>query len=351
LSESTDLTAFSRDQVQNGDRDRLEEEPSPSEEPDEESEEDSDEYGTPRWLIRRLQEALSGSGRTQFDLDPTSGAEPFQIANLRYTKEDDGLQQPWALPSVDTIYLNPPYSDPEPFLRKLKQAVDPDDPDAASLGISLTKSDTSTGWFHDHLTEARVICFLDTRLSFHGGDQGAKFPNAIGVFGDPHEELLETLSDIGELYSRVEVETALEQQCLDDLISDGGCVAAIPVGKPSSPTGGQTASPSTSPTYTSLDFVSPHDMVEMTFDTSSLGTRCRDLPERVQLRVLPNGKEIDPETGTITIDTIGKTSDGEDVCVSIRNSAEIASHLEVSIAVASGGWELATPKTVNIIDG
>ncbi|WP_246391918.1 hypothetical protein [Halosimplex pelagicum] len=162
---------------------------------------------------------------------------------------------------------------------------------------------------------------------------------------------METLSDIGELYSRVEVETALEQQRLDDLISDGGCMAAIPVGKSTSPAENESASHSPSATYTSLDFVSPHDLIEMTFDTSSLATRHRDLPKKVELRVLPNGREIEPDTGTITIDTIGKTSEGEDVCVSIRNSAEIASHLEVSVAVASGGWELATPKTVNIIDG
>jgi hypothetical protein len=319
--------------------------PDPSNKHSSSNTENSDQYGTPRWLIRRLQQALGNDTKQLFDLDPASGAEPIPIAETQYTEEIDGLTQPWALPSIDTIYLNPPYSDPEPFLQKLKEAIDPDDPAAASLGISLTKSDTSTKWFHNHLTEAKVICFLDTRLSFYGGDQGAKFPNAIGVFGDPNEELLETLSDIGELYSRVEVESALEQQRLDDLVSDGGCVAGIPIRTPAD---NETA---LSPTYTSLDFVSPRDIIEMSFDTSSLGTQTRDLPEEVQVAVLPNGKEIDPHTGTISIDAAGKTANGDDVCVSIRNSAEIASHLEVSIAVGSGGWELATPRTVNIIDG
>lgn len=265
------------------------------------------------------------------------------ISELTYTKEIDGLSQPWALPSVDTIYLNPPYSNPEPFLRKLKNAVDPDDPNAASLGISLTKSDTSTGWFHKHLTQAKVICFPDSRLSFHGGDQGAKFPNAIGVFGKPSKELLETLSGIGELYTRVEVENALEQQRLEDLVSDGGCVAALPIST------SETSSAHPSPSY-SLDYIDPHDTIEMTFDTSSLGTRLRNIPTEVRVSVLPNGKMIDPETGTISINTAGQTPDGTDVCVNLRNSAEIASHLEVNIAVGAGAWELATPQTVNIID-
>lgn len=344
MSESADLTSFAKGSEQPEDNSSTPEEDAGS------GSKSSDEYGTPRWLIRRLLGALGDGEDTLFDLDPASGAEPLPIAETRYTEEVNGLEQPWALPSVDTIYLNPPYSDPEPFLRKLKQAVDPDDPNAATLGITLTKSDTSTNWFHDHLTEARVICFLDTRLSFYGGKDDANFPNAICVFGEPDEQLLETLSSMGELYSRVEVETALEQQRLDDLITDGGCVAAIPVST-TTPAGAGTPTTPASPTYTSLDFVSPHDVIEMAFDTSSLGARYSDIPDEAYVTVLPNGKKIDPATGTITIDTAGRTAQGEDVCVSIRNSAEIASHLEVNVAVGSGGWELATPRTVNIIDG
>lgn len=341
MSENVELTSFSQDgSGRRGDQ-------VPSHEGQNEA--SSDEYGTPTWLIRRLQNALSPNDSELFDLDAASGAEPLQIAEMRYTKEDDALSQPWALPSIDTIYLNPPYSDPSPFLERLKRAVDPGDPDSASLGVSLTKADTSTNWFHSHLTDAQVLCFLDSRLSFHrdGGSESsgsATFPNAIGVFGEPPEQLLETLSDLGELYTRVEVETALEQQRLDDLIADGGCMAAIPVStlQPS------TATPPPTPTYTSLDFVSPFDEVVMTFETSSLAKRGKDVPERISARVLPDGKELDPSTGTIILDATGRTADGDDVCVRIRNSAEIASHLEVNIAVGMGNWELATPRTVKI---
>lgn len=320
-------------------------EPADAESAEDGGEEDdgSDEYGTPRWLIRRL----TATGK--FDLDATAGAEPFPIARLRYTKEDDALSQPWTRPDIDSIYLNPPYSDPYPFLRRLKHAVDPDDPEAADYAVSLTKSDTSTGWFHDHLTEARVLCFLSSRLSFHGADDDANFPNVIGIFGDPPEHLLETISDLGELYTRVEVNTALEQQRLDDLITDGGAAAtAIPV---------TASTPNTPPTpshvelhgkYTTLDFVKPHDVIEMSFETDSLGSYYKDVPEEVELVVIPQGKDIDPDTGSIVIDTIGKTPDGTDVCARLKNSAEIASHLEVSLAVGMGRWDLVTPKSVAV---
>lgn len=295
----------------------------------------SDEYGTPRWLIRRLTEIQ------KFDLDPAAGAEPMPIARARFTEDDDGLSQSWTWPDIDSIYLNPPYSDPEPFLRKLKHAVDPDNDDAATYGISLTKSDTSTNWFHDHLVQATVLCFLDTRLKFHGGKQGAKFPNVLGVFGEPPEPLLDTLADLGELYSRVEVNAAVEQQRLDDLIADGGCTAtAIPV---TTDNGGFKSR------YASLDFVSPGDEIELTFDTDSLATRHKDIPERARLTVLPEGKEIEARTGSILIDTIGETGDGTDVCAQLRNSAEIVGHLEVSLAVGMDHWELVTPSTVRLL--
>lgn len=299
----------------------------------------SDEYGTPRWLIRRL------TDEGLFDLDPTSGAEPIPIAKKRFNKRMDALKQSWTGAEINSIWLNPPYSNPEPFLRELKLAVDPDDPDAANYALSLTKADTSTGWFHQHLTEATVLCFLDSRLKFYGGDQGAKFPNVIGVFGEPPKHLLETVADLGELYSRVEVNAAAEQQRLDDLFPDGGTVAtAIPV------TTGPAAPGISTPQskYASLDFVSPDDEIELTFDTDSLGSRFRDIPEKVYLSVLPDGKKIDTTTGSILIDTIGKTNEGADVCAQLRNSAEIVSHLEVSLAVGMDHWGLATPKTVAV---
>lgn len=303
------------------------------------SEDDSDEYGTPRWVIRKLTE------RGLFDLDPTAGAEPIPIATNRYVKEDDGLSQVWATPDVDSIYLNPPYSDPKPFLQKLKHAVDPDDPNAATWAVSLTKADTSTGWFHEHVVEASVLCFVDKRLKFYGGKQGAKFANVFAAFGDPPQHIIEALSDMGELYTRVQVANAMEQKSLEDLWTDGG-VAAAPVSMAAGPSSGGISTPHHE--HASLDYVSPHDTIEMTFDTDSLAVQCRDVPERVTVEVLPEGTDLDAHEGSISIATAGATDDGTDVCAEIRNSANLVSQLEVSLSVGMGGWELATPTSVTV---
>jgi phage N-6-adenine-methyltransferase len=300
---------------------------------------ESDEYGTPAWIIRRI------TAHGLFDLDPAAGAEPIPIADQCFTKDQDGLAQRWATEPIESIFLNPPYSNPAPFLRKLKHAVDPDCPTAATYALALLKADTSTDYFHDHLAEAKVLCFPDERLQYYGGKTGAGFPSVLAVFGEPPEELLETLSDLGQFYSRVELNAALEQQCLDDIVADGGMTAtAIPVTGTSPGSGPASAQEQ----YTSLDFVTPRDEIVLTFDTESLATRGQNHPEKVTLRVLPGGKDIDPESGSIWIDAVGTTVDGNGVCARVRNSATIASNLEVSLAVGKGRWELVTPKTVSV---
>lgn len=305
-----------------------------------ESANNSDEYGTPRWLIRRLHQVID------FDLDAAAGAEPIEIADHRFTEDDDALSQNWDQDNVDSIYLNPPYSNPEPFLERLVDAVVNG---SVSVGVALTKSDTSTGWFHNCITEAKAVCFPDDRISFYqeGVENGSPpFANAISVFGAPSRELLEEISNLGALYSKVTVNAAVEQQRLDDIIPDGGvtATAALPM------TGSPTANPgSTVNNQYTLDFVEPYDRLEMEFDTSGLGIP-ESMPEEVEVMVLEEGKSIEPATGSIILDTIGETPSGEDVCVRIRNSADLASQLEVTVARGMGTWTLATPTSVQKIE-
>jgi phage N-6-adenine-methyltransferase len=307
------------------------------------SQQGNDEYGTPRWLIRRLTDAIGG----RFALDPAAGAEPTRIANERYTKAEDGLSQDWT--SVDgPIYLNPPYSDPEPWLEQLSRTVDPAASSGPDFAVALTKMDTSTGWFHDHLTDATVLCLLTDRLSYYGGDSSASFASGLSVFGEPPRTLLETLSEVGALYAQVEVATALDQQTFDDLLTDGGAAAvALPVEtpSPSAPSGASGA-----PAQVSLDFVEPWDRLELAFETTSLGSRNRRLPEEVQVQVVRGGKTIDPGTGSVTVDTIGETPDGTNVCARLRNSPDLVSQVEVSLAVGMREWETVTPTAIRTME-
>ena len=74
------------------------------------------------------------------DLDPASDAEAQKVVKAErfYDEEVNGLQQPWQ----GRIWLNPPWSDPQPWLEKLiVEKVD--------QAIVLTTNATETEWFQD----------------------------------------------------------------------------------------------------------------------------------------------------------------------------------------------------------
>lgn len=136
----------------------------------------TNQYGTPPSLIRKLERALGG----RFDLDPCSGSEVDPIAEERYTKEDDGLSQPW----FGNVFVNPPFSEVGDWVRK---AYDEQRNGDAERVVMLLPVRLATGYFHDHITDADAICFLRGRLDYYNGDgemKGAPFASYLVVFGD-----------------------------------------------------------------------------------------------------------------------------------------------------------------------
>jgi phage N-6-adenine-methyltransferase len=160
----------------------------------------SDEYATPPWLWRKVARPLDG-----FDVDPASGAESTPIAETRYTVDENGLEQSWE----GGIWLNPPFGDKSSFaeskredwLVKARQEVNRDEVRTVTV---LLPVDTSTSWFHEHVVEASIICFLNGRIEFEGEKAEAtgntSFASSLAVFGDPPEELANVLEDIGAVF-------------------------------------------------------------------------------------------------------------------------------------------------------
>ena len=326
--------------------DNTDEEPllSPEDDTNVSSTSSSDAYGTPPWLIRLLTNAIGGP----FDLDPAAGADADSctIAHTRFTEADNGLQRDWGTAADRSIYLNPPYSDPYPWLQRLTAHVDSTREDAADFAVALTKADTSTAWFHDFIVEsATTVGFLEERLSFVGGADDASFPNALSVFGDAPEALYEAIDTTAALYTNVEIGAAAEQQRLDELVTDGGAMAVFPI--QTEPT---ASSSSNSPaSCRSVDFVNPYDSLEIGLDTSSIAGR--DLPEQVLVTAMPDGRTFEPATGTIKLQLSGITNTGDDVCVNIRSTAANTMALEVAVAVDMGGWQLAPIEYIQLVDG
>jgi len=150
------------------------------------------EYGTPPGLWRRLAEPVDG-----FDVGPCSGAECTQIAPTRYTEEDDGLRQAWH----GDVFVNPPWSSngdasaKDQWLSKCRAEAKRDAVDSV---VVLLPSDTSSGWFHEHVLAAEIVCFYGPgRLSFVGEDKNPSFGILIPVYGDDAESYRDVLDSLG----------------------------------------------------------------------------------------------------------------------------------------------------------
>ena len=89
----------------------------------------------------------------QFDLDPC-GLEFHKTATKIIQLPNDGLLEDWE----GRVWLNPPYSNPKPFLEKLAKHGN---------GIALVLNSTDTIWFQDIcLKKADSMLLLKGRPKF-----------------------------------------------------------------------------------------------------------------------------------------------------------------------------------------
>ena len=133
----------------------------------------SDEFYTPRSLFL---DYLPG---VRFDLDvasPGSAVVPWIPADRHITH--DSLSQEWA----GYVWCNPPYSNAEPFIRRLHSHK------GGGIAILLTRV-TSNLWFHDVKPDAAV--FVQNRLKFvrpDGKDQSSHLPHVLLAYGPRAKE-------------------------------------------------------------------------------------------------------------------------------------------------------------------
>lgn len=109
-----------------------------------------------------------------FTLDPCCTAESAK-APAFFTMADDGLRQPWH----GVVWVNPPYSDVEAWVRK---ALDENANNGVEV-VMLLPARTDTRWFHLLLAEQHRCTFLFARgrLRFGGVKGSAPFPSVVIV--------------------------------------------------------------------------------------------------------------------------------------------------------------------------
>lgn len=157
---------------------------------------DSYEWFTPAEYIEAARAVMGG-----IDLDPASCAEANEVVKARryYTREDDGLAQPW----VGRVWLNPPYNMPlvEEFAQRTVEEVAAGNVTAA---IVLVNNSTDTGWFHTLLDAASAVCLTRGRLKFwNGADRlAARQGQAIFYLGPEPDNFAQRFTELGGVLRR-----------------------------------------------------------------------------------------------------------------------------------------------------
>ena len=134
----------------------------------------SDDYWTPAWVFTAM--------AIDFDIDVASppGGSPWVPAKTYYTQETNGLASPW----TGRVWMNPPYSNASPWVRKFIQHKN---------GICLVPFARSR-WVNELWETADAIVMNDSTFKFH---QGSIFIQTMfAAFGN---DCVEAIKRLGHL--------------------------------------------------------------------------------------------------------------------------------------------------------
>lgn len=135
----------------------------------------NDLWETPQYIYDAL------NNEFHFELDAACNINNCKCPLGLYVEFYDSLKQPWHL-LARSIWLNPPYSDPYPWVKKAYEE---------SLNgctvVCLLPVDTSTEWFHEWVIGKAEIRFMRGRISFDSSTPGKysapKFGSMLAIYG------------------------------------------------------------------------------------------------------------------------------------------------------------------------
>ncbi|MHC1767932.1 MAG: DNA N-6-adenine-methyltransferase [Verrucomicrobiia bacterium] len=151
------------------------------------------EWYTPAEYIEAARAAMGS-----IDLDPASCPKANKTVKAAriYTKDDDGLTQPWA----GNVWMNPPYSQSliAQFSNKISEEFD-----AGRIlqACVLVNNATETAWFQRMMRSASAVCFPRGRIHFidpSGTPAGAPLQGqAVSYFGEPTKRFERVFGPLG----------------------------------------------------------------------------------------------------------------------------------------------------------
>ncbi|MGB6301940.1 MAG: DNA N-6-adenine-methyltransferase [Rivularia sp. (in: cyanobacteria)] len=112
----------------------------------------TDCWYTPPSIVKLIIQVLG-----EINLDPCADDGRHIAAAEHYTKNDNGLEQPWC----GKVYMNPPYSHPSVWMKKLQLEFETGNVDEA---IALVPAATDTNWLSPVL-KTQPVCFWKGRIN------------------------------------------------------------------------------------------------------------------------------------------------------------------------------------------
>ncbi|MGB3756514.1 MAG: DNA N-6-adenine-methyltransferase [Rivularia sp. (in: cyanobacteria)] len=139
----------------------------------------SDCWYTPLHIIKLVVQVLGA-----IDLDPCADDGKHIKAAQHYTFNDDGLTKPWH----GRVYMNPPYSSPGLWMKKLQAEFESG---KVKEAIALVPAATDTNWLSP-LLKTQLVCFWKGRIKFLGEDyqplRSARQSHVLVYWGENSEK-------------------------------------------------------------------------------------------------------------------------------------------------------------------
>ncbi|BAY86047.1 C-5 cytosine-specific DNA methylase [Calothrix parasitica NIES-267] len=151
----------------------------------------TDCWYTPPSIIELVIQVLG-----EINLDPCADDGQHIPAGKHYTFDDNGLEQPW----FGKVYMNPPYSHPGVWMKKLQLEFSTCNVDEA---IALVPAATDTNWLSPVL-KTQPVCFWKGRIKFLGQDyqpkSSARQSHVLVYWGNNWQKFREVFEDYGVVY-------------------------------------------------------------------------------------------------------------------------------------------------------
>ena len=137
-----------------------------------------DEWETPPALFARMNRLCFELTGKEFRQDVCASADNFKIGGFWSMAEDALAKSPEEWRDRGPCWMNPPYSDPGPWLKRAHATQD-----VGGVVFSLIPLSAETKYFRGHVTgAAESILILSRRIRFVGATASAKGPNVIALY-------------------------------------------------------------------------------------------------------------------------------------------------------------------------